>query len=74
MRALLKSYGLSDNELKLYIESVGKFPLTFNEIRSLMDKLSEEEIKQILDNLIEKIVRTKDFSSEGEMNEILLSK
>ena len=54
MRALLKSYGLSDNEIKLYIESVGKFPLTLNEIRSLMDKLSEEEIKQILDNLIEK--------------------
>ncbi|MHA1985571.1 MAG: hypothetical protein ACW98D_02930, partial [Promethearchaeota archaeon] len=54
MRALLKSYNLSDNEIKLYIEIVGKFPLTFNEIRSLMDKLSEEEINQLLDNLIEK--------------------
>jgi hypothetical protein len=54
MRALLKSYDLSDNEIKLYIESVGKFPLTFNEIRSFMSKQSEEETQQILNNLLEK--------------------
>jgi len=54
MRALLKSYDLSDNEIKLYTEIVGKFPLTFNEIRSFMSKQSEEEIQQILDNLLEK--------------------
>ncbi len=54
MRALLKSYDLSDNEIKLYIECVGKFPLTFNEIRSIMSKQSEEEVQQILGNLLEK--------------------
>ena len=54
MRSLLKSYDLSDNEIKLYTEIIGKFPLTFNQIRSFMSKQSEEEIQQILDNLLEK--------------------
>jgi predicted transcriptional regulator len=54
MRALLKSYDLSDNEIKLYTESVGKLPLTFNEIRNFMREQSEEAIQLILDNLIEK--------------------
>ena len=54
MRALLKSYDLSETEIRLYTESIGKFPLTFNEIRSFNKKQSEEEIQQILDNLLEK--------------------
>jgi len=53
MRALLKSYDLSDNEIKLYM-STGKSPLTFDEIRSLMNNQSEEKINQLLDNLIKK--------------------
>ena len=54
MRALLKSFNLSDKAIRIYLEVLGKFPLTFNEIRSFMSKQSEEEIHQILDNLLEK--------------------
>ncbi|MHA2266688.1 MAG: hypothetical protein ACXAB8_02740 [Promethearchaeota archaeon] len=54
MRALLKSYGLSDNEIKLYIETTRSFPLTLNEIRKILSKQSEEDLQQIIDNLIEK--------------------
>ncbi|MHA2280773.1 MAG: hypothetical protein ACXAC5_07965 [Promethearchaeota archaeon] len=50
----MKSYDLSDNEIKLYIESVGKLPLTFNEIRNIMGKQPVEDIQQTLDNLIKK--------------------
>ena len=54
MRALLKSYNLPDNAIKIYTEYVGKGPFTFNEIKKFMSKQSEEEIRQILDDLINK--------------------
>ncbi len=54
MRALLKAYNISDNEVKLYVELIRSIPLTFNEIGTFMSKQSQEEIQQIIDNLLEK--------------------
>jgi hypothetical protein len=54
LRALLKSYNLPDNAIRIYTEYVGKVPFTFNEIKKFMSKQSEEEINQTLDELINK--------------------
>ena len=54
MKTLLKSYNLSDNAIRIYIDGLGKSPYTFSEIQSIIPGLSEKEIKQILDELIKK--------------------
>ena len=54
MKTLLKSFGLSDNAIRIYIEGLGKSPYTFSEIQSIIPDLSEKEMKQTLDELIEK--------------------
>lgn len=54
LKALLKSFNLSDNAIKIYLEGLGKFPYTFNEIQSIIPDLSTKEVKHILDELIEK--------------------
>ena len=54
MKELLKSLNLSDNATKIYIEGFGKFPFAFSEIHNLMPNLSENEVKHVLDELIEK--------------------
>ncbi|MFW9825229.1 MAG: hypothetical protein ACFFE4_19970, partial [Candidatus Thorarchaeota archaeon] len=59
----MKSFNLSDKEIKFYTESLRKFPLTFTEIKAMMIEQSEEEIKQIIDNLVEKKLLLQTSSS-----------
>ncbi|MFW9942592.1 MAG: hypothetical protein ACFFFT_16250 [Candidatus Thorarchaeota archaeon] len=54
MKNLLKYYGLSDDSIKIYLEGIGKFPLTLSEIQKFVPKLSIDEVKEILDELINK--------------------
>ncbi len=54
MKALLKSNGLSDNAIKVYLGGLGRFPYTFSEIRSILPNLSENDVKLILDDLVAK--------------------
>ncbi|MFX1501340.1 MAG: hypothetical protein ACFFDH_10310, partial [Promethearchaeota archaeon] len=54
MKALLKLNGLSDNAVKIYLDGLGRFPYTFGEIKSILPNLSENDVKQILDELISK--------------------
>ena len=54
LKALLKSFNLSDNAIKIYLEGLGKFPYTFGEIQRIIPDLSKKEVKHILDELIEK--------------------
>ena len=54
MNTLLKSYGLTDKAIRLYREGLGKFPYTLSEIKKYMPKLSDDTIKNITNELIEK--------------------
>lgn len=54
MKVLLKLFNLSDEAISVYLEGLGKFPYTFSEIHSLVPKASEKEVKQIINELIEK--------------------
>ncbi len=54
MKALLKSFNLSDNAINIYLKGLGKFPYTFSEIKSIIPNVSDKEVKQIVDDLIEK--------------------
>ena len=54
MEALLQSYNLTENAIKIYIEGLGKTPFTFSELKKLVPKLSVDDVKSIIDNLIEK--------------------
>ena len=54
MKALLKSFNLSDDAISIYIKGLGKFPYTLSEIQSIVPNVSEKEIKQVIDELIEK--------------------
>ncbi|NVM37719.1 MAG: hypothetical protein HWN81_19150 [Candidatus Lokiarchaeota archaeon] len=54
MKTLLKSYNLSDNAIRIYVDGLGKSPYTFSEIQNTIPGLSEKEIKQILNELVEK--------------------
>lgn len=54
MKALLKSFNLSDDAIKIYLEGLGKFPYTFSEIQNIIPDLSEKEVLQIIDELREK--------------------
>ncbi|MFX1522295.1 MAG: hypothetical protein ACFFCC_02200 [Promethearchaeota archaeon] len=59
----MKSFNLSDKEIKLYSESMRKVPLTLDEIKAMMSEQSEEEIQQIIDNLVEKKLLLQTSSS-----------
>ncbi|MFX0007265.1 MAG: hypothetical protein ACFFAV_11135, partial [Candidatus Hermodarchaeota archaeon] len=54
MKALLKSFNLSDDAIKVYLKGLGKFPYTFSEIKSIIPNVSDKEIKQMINDLIEK--------------------
>ena len=54
MKALLKSNGLSENAIRIYLEGLGRFSYTFSEIRNIVPNLSENDVKQILEDLIAK--------------------
>ncbi|MFX1417568.1 MAG: hypothetical protein ACFE9N_01475 [Promethearchaeota archaeon] len=54
MKNLLKLFDLSDNSIKIYLESLGKYPYTFSEIQKIIPDVSKEEVKQILEDLIKK--------------------
>ncbi len=54
MNRLLKSYSLSEKAIRVYREGLGKLPFTFSEIKKYLSNLSEENIKNIIDELIAK--------------------
>lgn len=54
MKALLKSFNLSDDAISIYIKGLGKFPYTLSEIQTIVPNVSEKEVKQVIDELIEK--------------------
>ncbi len=67
MNRLLKSYNLSEKAIRIYRDGLGKFPYTFSEIQKYTSNLSEESIKHILDELIEKklVIRINPQYSEA---------
>ncbi len=54
MKAILKSFNLSENAIRIYLTGLGKLPYTLNEIQTIIPALSNEEVKEILEELIEK--------------------
>ncbi len=54
MKALLKSFNLSDDVINIYLNGLGRFPYTFSEIQSMVPNVPEKQVRQILDDLIEK--------------------
>ncbi len=54
MKALLKSFNLSDNAINIYLKGLGRFPYTFSEIQAIIPNVPEKEVKQIINDLIEK--------------------
>ncbi|MFX0029836.1 MAG: hypothetical protein ACFE8B_11540 [Candidatus Hermodarchaeota archaeon] len=54
MKELLKYFDISNNAIKIYLEGVGKFPLTLSEIHKIMPKSSDNEVKKYVDELIDK--------------------
>ena len=53
MDEFLKQIGLSDNAIKIYIKSLGRTSLTYYELYSIVPKLSEEEFKNCINELID---------------------
>ncbi|MFX0038215.1 MAG: hypothetical protein ACFFCY_04700 [Promethearchaeota archaeon] len=49
MNSLLKAYSLSEKAIMLYRHGLGKFPLTFGEIKIFIPNLSEDKIKEIIE-------------------------
>jgi hypothetical protein len=54
LKALLKSFNLSDNAINIYLKGLGRFPYTFSEIQAIIPNVPEKEVKQIVNDLIEK--------------------
>ncbi|MFX1551351.1 MAG: hypothetical protein ACFFB9_13460 [Promethearchaeota archaeon] len=54
MKTLLKSFNLSDDAINIYMKCLGKFPYTFSELQSILPNASKREVKEIIDELIEK--------------------
>jgi len=44
MEEFLKKLQLSDNAIKIYVESLGRTPLTFFELYSMVPNLSQDEL------------------------------
>ncbi len=53
MDEFLKQIGLSDNAIKIYIKSLGRTSLTYYELYSIVPKISEEEFKNYINELID---------------------
>ncbi len=53
MDEFLKQIGLSDNAIKIYIKSLGRTSLTYYELYSIVPKISEEEFKNCINELID---------------------
>ncbi|MFX1260402.1 MAG: hypothetical protein ACFFAN_21340, partial [Promethearchaeota archaeon] len=69
MNELLKKLDLSDNAIKIYNECLGKSPLTYSELYSLVPNLSQKDFK----NIINKLINTNLFIQiEPNKPEILL--
>ncbi|TXT64190.1 MAG: hypothetical protein BAJALOKI3v1_240004 [Promethearchaeota archaeon] len=66
MRTLVKSLGLDEDTLDIYVKSLDKIPLTFKEIHSFKPGLSDEQIQKILEKLVENnlIIRIESRHSE----------
>ena len=47
MKSLLESFNLSTNAIEIYLEGFGKYPHTFGEIKKILPKLSEAELKRL---------------------------
>lgn len=54
LKDLLKSFNLSEEAIKIYLEGLGNIPYTFSEIHKIIPNFSKEEVKEILNELIEK--------------------
>ncbi|MFX1574178.1 MAG: hypothetical protein ACFFB0_15650 [Promethearchaeota archaeon] len=54
MKDLLKSFNLSEEAIKIYLECAGDIPYTFREFQKIIPDSSEEKVKEILEELIEK--------------------
>ncbi|MFX1325352.1 MAG: hypothetical protein ACFE8N_10360, partial [Promethearchaeota archaeon] len=54
MKQLLKIYDVSNDAIKIYKEGLGKFPFTLSEIHRILPKSSDNNIKKIIDELVEK--------------------
>jgi hypothetical protein len=52
MEDFLKKLQLSDNAIKIYMESLGRTPLTFYELYSIVPKISQDEFEEDLTQLI----------------------
>ena len=52
MEEFLKKLQLSDNAIKIYVESLGRTPLTFFELYSMVPNLSQDEFEEDLTQLI----------------------
>ena len=63
LKDLLKSFNLSDDAIKIYIEGIGKFPITLSEINKIVPKSSIDHVRETLDELIDKklvlVMKTK---------------
>lgn len=53
MDKFLKQIGLSDNAIEIYIKSLGRTSLTYYELYSIVPKISEEEFKNCINELID---------------------
>ena len=53
MEEFLKNFQLSDNAIKLYIKSIGRQPLSSNELYSLLSNISQKEFNSALEDLID---------------------
>ncbi|MFX1259347.1 MAG: hypothetical protein ACFFAN_15945 [Promethearchaeota archaeon] len=54
MEVVSKLLDLSDDAITIYLDCLGKSPLTYNEIQSFNPNLSDAEFKKIMDDLIKK--------------------
>jgi hypothetical protein len=54
LKNLLKSFNLSDDAMNIYIEGLGKFPITLSEIHKIIPKSSIDHVRETLDDLINK--------------------
>ncbi|MFW9876596.1 MAG: hypothetical protein ACFFG0_26165, partial [Candidatus Thorarchaeota archaeon] len=54
MKNLLKSFNLSNDSIKIYLEGIGKFPFTLSEIHKVVPESSIDEIKIKVNELIDK--------------------
>ncbi|KKK44221.1 MAG: hypothetical protein Lokiarch_20150 [Candidatus Lokiarchaeum sp. GC14_75] len=52
MEEFLQKLQLSNNAIEIYLKSVGKYPLTYNELYSIVPKSTPEEFEEYLTQLI----------------------